>query len=321
MFPKSGKSSIMINNELISVIMPAFNAERLISAAIASVIAQTYSNWELIVVDDGSTDSTAEIVKEMANLDPRIHYIYQPNTKQAKARNTGIAHSSGNFIAFLDADDLWLKDKLSILVQAFDTNRYDLIFSDSYTFKDHLDLDKLTPAQERFNVPEAEYSGKKGLEQFLFQNKIPILTVLVKKEIILHVGGFNDVSPCEDYDLWLRLLIEGYRFKALDVPLTAYRFHSTSATAADTLAVSCCINALQKLSNAASNPYQPIFLKYLNVWYARRMDQIFEPKEFKALINKIVDHGHASLFLKLSALFNFRKLLRFNKKLALYLLK
>src|SRR5258706_12531894 len=96
----------MQNRDLISVIMPAYNAEKFITQSIQSVIAQTYSNWELVIVDDGSTDNTKEIVSGFQKTEPRIKYIYQPNGRQGKARNTGIEHAAGEWIAFLDAEDI-----------------------------------------------------------------------------------------------------------------------------------------------------------------------------------------------------------------------
>src|SRR5580765_2861093 len=87
-------------NDLVSVIMPAYNAEKYISDAIKSVIAQTYSNWELIVIDDGSTDATAAIIQQYLVTGTRIKYIYQDNGGQGKARNNGLNHAKGELIAF-----------------------------------------------------------------------------------------------------------------------------------------------------------------------------------------------------------------------------
>src|SRR5690349_25117803 len=101
-----------MTEQLISVIMPAYNAEKFVAESISSVITQTYKNWELIIVDDGSTDNTKNIIEEFAKHDARIKYIYQENAKQGKARNTGIAMAKSGLVAFLDADDLWLPQML-----------------------------------------------------------------------------------------------------------------------------------------------------------------------------------------------------------------
>jgi len=105
---------------LVSVIMPAFNAEKFIAESIESVVAQTYPNWELVVVDDGSTDGTAKIIKRYQAAEPRIKYFYQKNARQGIAKNLGISESYGEYIAFLDADDLWLPEKLDIELDYID---------------------------------------------------------------------------------------------------------------------------------------------------------------------------------------------------------
>src|SRR5436190_1570422 len=101
----------------VSVIVPAFNAGRTISAALASVFAQTYRDFEVIVVDDGSTDDTAARIAEWGD---RVLYVRQPNGGPARARNTGIGRSRGRLVAFLDADDVWLPEKLERQVAYFD---------------------------------------------------------------------------------------------------------------------------------------------------------------------------------------------------------
>src|ERR1044071_7783966 len=105
---------------LVSVIMPAYNAERYIAASVRSVLAQTYQNWELIIVDDGSTDGTAAVAKSFAEADGRVRYVYQPNGRLGNARNTGIRHARGPLIAFLDSDDLWMERKLELQLKAME---------------------------------------------------------------------------------------------------------------------------------------------------------------------------------------------------------
>ena len=98
-------------HELVSVMMPAYNAENYIEAAVKSVLAQSYDHWELIVVDDGSTDGTASVVAEFD--DPRIKLFKQSNGGESAARNTAIRQMQGEFVAFLDADDMYLPDHLA----------------------------------------------------------------------------------------------------------------------------------------------------------------------------------------------------------------
>jgi glycosyltransferase involved in cell wall biosynthesis len=104
---------------LISVIIPVYNAERYLAEAVESVLAQTYRPLEVIVIDDGSTDSSAAIIKKYALL---VTYFYQPNAGSSAARNRGVRFSKGEYLAFLDADDLWVEDKLELQMRAFQQN-------------------------------------------------------------------------------------------------------------------------------------------------------------------------------------------------------
>ena len=218
-----------MNSPLVSIIMPAYNAERFINESIDSVLNQTYLNWELIVIDDESTDTTAALVETKIALDNRIKYFWKRNAGAGIARNFGIARSRGSLIAFLDADDLWLDSKLAISVAELASENIDLIFSDSFIFRNEL----VEPLTEKMGVISGYYAGKEGILSFLIQNRIPILTAVLKKEAFLKTPGFTSVQITADYDLWLQLLDAGCSFKAIDQPLSAYRIHDESLTKDD----------------------------------------------------------------------------------------
>lgn len=225
----------IINTPVVSVIMPAYNASNYIQESINSVIAQTYSNWELIIVDDGSTDVTSSIITNNSNLDNRIKSFHQENGKQGKARNFGIAFARGMYIAFLDSDDLWLPEKLEIQLQEIKEKNVDLVFSDSYVFSDSNVYDK-TKTMNTLNVT---LKGLEAFKMFLQGNRIPLLTVLVKKEKIHLVNGFTEKSEiplAEDYHLWLKMLINKCIFYGSDKTLASYRVHDKSSTSQDKLA-------------------------------------------------------------------------------------
>ncbi|MBF4517591.1 glycosyltransferase [Flavobacterium sp. ANB] len=232
---------------LISIIMPAYNAENYISDSINSVIAQTYHNWELIIVDDGSVDNTSQIVKEWELKDNRIQYYYQQNGKQGKARNLGISKSKGIYLAFLDADDLWLPEKLDIQIKAIQEKNVDLVFADSYIFNDNETED----ISKKMNISTSVFYDKNALNLFLDWNRIPILTVLVKKDKVINVGAFSEeleIQNVEDYHLWLKLLMAGNIFYALDYTLAKYRVHGNSATSSDKLVLDKIPNIFFSLS-------------------------------------------------------------------------
>src|SRR3990172_7899939 len=121
-----------VGSGLVSVMMPAYNAGRYIAQSIESVLAQEYSNWELIIVNDGSSDKTPQIAARYTG-DPRIKLVHQANGGEAAARNTALQHMRGDYVSFLDADDLYFPDALSNLSRFLDTHpEYGVVFSDGY---------------------------------------------------------------------------------------------------------------------------------------------------------------------------------------------
>jgi glycosyltransferase involved in cell wall biosynthesis len=241
----------IINSE-ISVIMPAYNAGLFIGDAIQSVVDQTYKNWELLIIDDGSTDDTANTVLTWLSLDNRIHYFYQENGKQGKARNLAISKSKGKYLAFLDADDLWVSEKLEIQINEIRNKNVDLVFSDSYVFSTQHQAD----SNKRMHTINRLLQGDEALRLFLVGNRIPNLTVLAKKEKIIAVGGFTtikDIQNAEDYHLWLKLIIDGCAFFGSEKTLAYYRVHENSSTFQDKYANDQVIEALFDLLNQNPN--------------------------------------------------------------------
>jgi glycosyltransferase involved in cell wall biosynthesis len=266
--------------------MPAYNANRHISDAIHSVLHQTYSNWELIIVDDGSTDNTSETCRHYQKLDNRIHYYYQENKKQGKARNLGISKSNGDFLAFLDADDLWLPEKLEVSINEFKSGDQDLLFTEAYIFSNKADLDDVSLLR-KMGVTSCSYQGKRGIASFLYQNRIPLLTVVVKKEVLLNVGCFNDRGVAEDYELWLNLLASGYTLRGIDNPLSFYREHNFSTTANDKLAVDSVAMMLsdffeehKDLKKEYRQPLKTWFKKYLILHKGSSIKELQLPSVF-----------------------------------------
>lgn len=260
--------SLLQENPLVSIIMPAFNSEDYIESSILSIINQTYKNWELIIVDDGSTDNTAAIIQSMKVKYNNIIYLNQANGKQAKARNLGIKKSSGVLLAFLDSDDLWLPEKLEKSLYFFENNVYDLIFTESYVTSDPL-INCEEIHYQKMGVRAGQYSGNLALKQFIEYNRVPILTVLVKKDKVIEVGGFDEKCvPAEDYDLWIRLLKRGSKFMAIEEALSIYRLQQDSSTASDRLATSAVLKCFYK-NFSISDINQLKVKKHIRVWVKR----------------------------------------------------
>ncbi len=222
----------MTYRPLVSIITPAYNGERFLRRTIESVLAQRYDNWEQIIVDDGSTDSTAAIAQQYAAADPRIRYFYQPNQRQAAARNRGLAEARGELVAFLDQDDLWLPEKLEVSVGEFANGGQDLLFTDIYLFE----RDEQTGRPEEMTyqscVPGV-YQGEEGWQRILTRNTIYVLSVVARREALLAVGGFRNLDNIDDFVMWITLLQRGYVLRGIGRALSLYRFHQQAASAHD----------------------------------------------------------------------------------------
>lgn len=200
-------------NPLVTVIMPAYNAEKYIEKAISSVISQSYENWELLVIDDGSTDSTVEIVERNFGNEPRIHfYKNEKNIGVAKTRNRGFDLANGEWIALLDSDDIWMPDKTEKQLKLLDSCKADILYSSYTLFYDEDCKDK-----KLYKVP-----GKTSYNKMLGENVIGCSTVMINKKI-LSEHRFNDKYYHEDYALWLDLLKTGCTAAGCTESLVDYR--------------------------------------------------------------------------------------------------
>lgn len=213
----------------VSVIMPALNSAAYISEAIESVVQQSYASWELIVVDDGSTDGTKEIVNKYMREDDRIRYIYQDNFGPASARNRGIQASRYPYIAFLDSDDIWFHDKLEKQMNFAVTHPGHVVYGGARylwgkdgTFTE----DIYTKLFRNFEtIPE-------NAEYFLFHPNLTMTSsVLLEKSMLEKVGLFDrTLSSSEDDNLYFRLALN-YKFFALQEPVFYRRKHAENITA------------------------------------------------------------------------------------------
>lgn len=256
----------MNEDDLISVVMPAYNAEKFIAESIESVLAQTYNNWELLIVDDGSTDNTKTIIKGFCIKDQRIKYYYQENGRQGKARNLALKHAHGKYIAFLDADDLWLPEKLHLQLEDIKREQADLVFADAKIF-----CDKLSDSIAVMQAGKGIFEGDIALKNFLEQNKIPILTVLMKVEVLREMNGFTElpaIQNAEDYHLWLRLLMNKKKLFGSSAVLAGYREHVSASTISDKLSIAKVIEAFEDLKRNYK-PYKKLITSFQKKWFKK----------------------------------------------------
>ena len=203
----------------VSVVLAVHDQARWLPATIASVQAQTCPDWELLLVNDGSTDDTAAIAAR-ATADPRIRYLPGPRRERCAARNRGIAAAAAPLIAFLDGDDLWHPDKLARQLPLLDAHPEAVL---CYTIARYVDeAGRPLPIRR----PPAPVSGH-VLPRLVRANLMILASVIVRRAVLDVVGGFDEAMPtigCEDWDVWLRVARRG---PVVVVPeeLTFYRVH------------------------------------------------------------------------------------------------
>jgi glycosyltransferase involved in cell wall biosynthesis len=207
------------NQPLVSVIMNCFDGETFLKESIQSVINQTYQNWELIFWDNRSKDRSAEIFKKYD--DKKFKYFYaEEHTTLYKARNLAIEKSQGDFIAFLDTDDLWEKNKLELQMKYFDNDQTGVVFSNSYILK------KKKKIYTKQKLPSGEI-----FNQLIDNYTVGIVTAVIRKFFYLKlIEKFDErFSIIGDYDLFLRLS-KICIFKSIQEPLASARIHGKNLT-------------------------------------------------------------------------------------------
>jgi glycosyltransferase involved in cell wall biosynthesis len=205
---------------LVSVVIPTFNCARYLSGSVGSAVGQDFAEKEVIVVDDGSTDNTKEV---LAPFRDRIIYIYEDNCGVSSARNRGVAQSSGKYIAFLDADDVWLPGKLKKQVEFFESQ---------------IGSVKLTYTDWKYFFEPSDWRGSRVLKISAYEGKVTrqlfchdfifTPTVMIERDFLTSLGPFDSgLGVGEDYDMWLRASA-ACEFRFLPEVLTAVRMHRQS---------------------------------------------------------------------------------------------
>ncbi|MDQ7779247.1 MAG: glycosyltransferase family A protein [Planctomycetota bacterium] len=214
----------MCQEPLVSVIIPTYNRASFLVEAIGSVLAQTYSNLEVIVVDDGSSDGTMAAVEAIASRTARpVRYCWQHNQGASAARNMGLSMASGTFTAFCDSDDLWLPQKVEKQVAFLDENgSCDVVLCDLQPFG--------SSDAGWDGIPDLDIRAEVILD-LLFQRQFAsLVAALVRKEVFARVGGFvSGLEPSEDYDMFLRMAV-GHRFGLIHERLAMFRMHEGKMT-------------------------------------------------------------------------------------------
>ncbi|MGH1397372.1 MAG: glycosyltransferase [Trichormus sp.] len=212
-------NDIQVKSSLISVIIPAYNCEKTIVETINSVLQQTYSHFELIVINDGSQDATLDIVSKIK--DSRLRVFSFDNAGGNVSRNRGLHLAQGEFISFLDADDIWTSDKLDAQLEALEKNPNAHV---AYSWTDYIDeAGNFLLSGARITASGDVYE-KLLINNFLENGSNP----LIRKEALIQLGGFDEaLEAAQDWDMWLRLAAK-YSFVAVPVVQILYRVSSNS---------------------------------------------------------------------------------------------
>ncbi|MBD2778481.1 glycosyltransferase family 2 protein [Iningainema tapete] len=232
----------------VSVIIPAYNAMTYLPKTLESVLQQTFTDFEVLIINDGSSDNIVQWAEQI--VDSRVKLISQENQRLAAARNTGIAHAQGEYIAFLDADDLWEPTKLEKQVRCLEEHpKVGLVHSWTLLVDSE---GKVTG-----KVLKSQIEGD-AWQQIVQKNTVVVSSVIVRSSCLETVGVFDrDLHYCEDYDMWIRLASR-YPFAVVKEPLTRYRLHPGTLS-------THCQGVLQSFRILIERAFQsaPIELLYL----------------------------------------------------------
>ncbi len=260
-------------NNKISVIIPVYNGETTIRETLQSIFKQTFKNLEIIVINDGSTDSTIEIIKSI--YDSRLQIFSYPNAGLSASRNRGINKSLGQFISFIDADDLWTVDKLACQYKALQDNEKAAV---AYSWTDYIDVKgNFLKAGRHITATGSVYS------QLLLSNLLENgSNPLIRREALNEVGGFDDsLTAAEDWDMWLRLS-ERYEFVCVERVQILYRVSTNSMSTNFTRQE---VESLKVIERAFSQP-QAESLQHLKKYSKAQLYKYLMFKAIEAPINR-----------------------------------
>ena len=208
----------MSDAPLISIVIPVYNGEAFIEETLRSVLKQTYRNLEVIVVDDGSKDRTALIVKKVVAEDSRVRYLYKENQGQSAARNHGLGEAKGEYVSFLDADNLLLHHACETFVKTAKQHDADVYYADIRYFDD--------AEPEKLKKFLLHYASEVTLETLVEHNFINLLGTFLKRKKVDRSGGFRDAfRRADEHYLWLALALQGAIFFYIDNVFGHLRFH------------------------------------------------------------------------------------------------
>jgi glycosyltransferase involved in cell wall biosynthesis len=253
-----------MTEKLVSVIVPAFNVERFIGKALASVRSQTYQNWEVIVTNDGGTDGAARIISEFARQTARNVLLLQHDQSQgpSAARNTAMKAAQGEYIAFLDADDIWMPEHLDSLFSVLASGKADLAYSDGCVFRE-------TPSGDIELLPIDTIEVKNPPQDLFRRNFINTSAAAITRRLMEKVGSFDvSLSYGEELDYWIRAAALGFQIARTGKQTYYYRKSASSLSAASAKMAESSGRMLEKHRHCGILPEREIVAKARGSYFA-----------------------------------------------------
>jgi glycosyltransferase involved in cell wall biosynthesis len=266
----------------VTVIMPAYNVAPYVGAALRSALAQSFADFEIVVVDDGSTDGTADVVSRCAAGDPRVRLVRQPNRGLAGARNTALRMARGELFALLDSDDLWEPGFLEEQVATLQAQpEVDIVTGNGWIMGGPQDGELARPCPDP--RPQPDLASILGDEFSVF-----IMSVF-RRRVYEIVGCFDEsLRTNEDYDFWLRAAISGCRFLRNDRPLGHYRVRADSLSANEMRMLRGILVAYAKIRPLIADRPDALAIldrqteRFHTEWLAAEARQALEASDFEA---------------------------------------
>lgn len=271
---------------LVSVIIPAYNAELFVERTLSSVLSQTYPNIEVVVVDDGSADNTPEIIKRFADEDSRVVFLQQKNSGVVEARNLGILESSGTLITFIDADDTWHPKTLEKLVGCLQNSNFSVGLV--YAWSSYID------EEDKFNGGYKASSYEKNVYQELMVGNFigNASACIVKRDCLDLVGYFDpefkNYPGCADWDFYLRIA-EAYEFRVVPEFLIRYRQTENSMSCDIEKMIKSCDLVLNKAKKRNPSIHSSLLqesLAFYNLYLAEKTSQVGKHRQVIILLTK-----------------------------------
>lgn len=263
--------------DLISIIIPVYNQEKYLAETLNSVISQSYSNWECILVNDGSRDDSVNIIKQYVKQDNRFQFINSENKGVSHARNLALNQVKGDFVLFLDGDDLIHPEKLQKTISSFEENKdLSIVFNQTIYFQDTI-KNTLYP----FNINPQLLNFNDIL---LFWNEkiiIPIHSAIIKRTLLDEIKFNTELTAQEDWLVWLQLFKKNPNVKVLDEVLSYYRKHDSSRTQSFSLKVDH-FKALQLFEKyIGSENHKKLLIHQIERYYTKANGNAFKLNEIR----------------------------------------